>query len=311
MTRTIAFTAAALAFWAGDASAVIINAANGSGNTVAPVGLPQFNNVGTVNGSSGIYLGDGWVLTAHHVGAGAFTLPAVSPTAFTVMPGTTQRLKNPDNSNTDLTVFRLNSTPLLPTLSIATTTPGVGTSATMVGNGYNRLDNLSDPNARGLTYWDVTGPANAQVWSETNNPANAEAAGYKWNTSSRTIRWGDNQTVDASSAPGVQPTTVINAGFGNVTVLVTRFDDIGTSEGMAAGHDSGGALFDSTGRLIGVLDAIGTANGQPANTAVFGNVTYSADLATYYSEIVRTTGIPEPTSLGLFAIGLLSLKRRR
>src|ERR1700734_1830127 len=37
-------------------------------------GVTGWDYVGTVNDASGVYLGNGWVLTAGHVGAGTFVL---------------------------------------------------------------------------------------------------------------------------------------------------------------------------------------------------------------------------------------------
>jgi hypothetical protein len=65
-----------------------------------------WNYVGQVNGASGTYLGNGWVLTAGHVGAGSFTLngntynaTGISYSSFT------------NSTNTaDLTLFKISTT---------------------------------------------------------------------------------------------------------------------------------------------------------------------------------------------------------
>ena len=76
-------------------------------------GITGWNYVGTVNGDSGVYLGNGWVLTAAHVGAGNFTLGsttyALSGSAVEVASGV------------DLTLFRIATSPTLPSLTLDTT----------------------------------------------------------------------------------------------------------------------------------------------------------------------------------------------
>jgi hypothetical protein len=96
----------------------------GSGNTNT-----GWDYVGSMNGASGVYLGNGWVLTAGHVGAGDFTLSGntyryagYSYTNFTMNYGGT-------NYSSDLNLFRIttNSTAgyslNLPALTIAASSP--------------------------------------------------------------------------------------------------------------------------------------------------------------------------------------------
>jgi hypothetical protein len=68
--------------------------------------------------------------------------------------------------------------------------------------------------------------------------------------------------------------------------------------------DSGGGVFLSDGTLIGLIDAEGTFSGQPANTSVFGDGTFIADLSKYCPEILSIVAVPEmPTSI-LLLVGL-------
>ena len=48
----------------------IVAGGDGSQNTTAPADDPGFANIGIRGSGSAVYLGDGWVLTATHVGAG-------------------------------------------------------------------------------------------------------------------------------------------------------------------------------------------------------------------------------------------------
>lgn len=284
------------------AGAAIVAGGDGTQNTTSAGTVLQFNNVGTLNGASGIYLGDGVVLTASqsHVGEGTITLGG---TPFTAVAGSAVQLRDPgDNELTDLLLFRINGTPALPALVIASSTPLVGTSVILAGNGRNR--EVSQ------TFYDVSGTSPDITWTETSDQANADASGYKY-AAGNTIRWGNNVTENASlvgGSPG--PTLDVDAGFGDVRSLLTAFDEI-RDEGQAAGGDSGGALFDSTGTLVGMMHAIATFEGQPRETAIFGNVTYAADLSYYRPQIVAF--IPEPSSALLLAgvCGAMAIRRRR
>jgi hypothetical protein len=127
----------------------IIISGSGSFNTSAPTssditnwgtgwGSPSVSGwdyVGFVNGASGVYLGNGWVLTAAHVGETDFTLAG---TTYPAVPGSAQEL----SGTTDLTLFQLEVSPNLPALSIATSAPGAasalgagGSEVAMIGNG--------------------------------------------------------------------------------------------------------------------------------------------------------------------------------
>lgn len=287
------------------AHAAIVAGGDGTQNTSAVGTVAQFNNVGSRGaGGSGVYLGpdtsgnhpgDGWVLTAAHVGAGPIFFGG---NLFSDVAGSAIRLHDPNtNLLTDLVVYRIASAPVLPALTIATSTPGVGTSVVMAGNGVNRDPNLTQ-------YLDAGG-----AWTEV--PSGGNRAGYKW-ASGNSIRWGNNVTENASLVGDPSgPTTTVNIGFGDVRALLTQFNNL-ANEGQVASGDSGGALFDSTGTLVGMLDARGTLNNQPANTAIFGDVTFAADLSYYRPQIVAAM-VPEPTGALLLvaACGVMACRRRR
>lgn len=104
-------------------------------------GITGWDYVGTMNGASGVYLGNDWVLTAAHVGVGPFTLGA---NTYSVVAGSTVSIMNPSGL-ADLTLFRIDTTamaaPNLPSLTLATTAPIVfsaehpGDSVVMIGYG--------------------------------------------------------------------------------------------------------------------------------------------------------------------------------
>lgn len=122
---------------------------NGVFNTTAPTstdianwntgwgspGITGWNYVGqmTVGGASGVYLGNGWVLTAAHVGASNFTL---NGTTYTAISGSAQNI-----GTADLTLFQISTLPSLPSLTLSLAPPvpfsqfQPGSSVAMLGFG--------------------------------------------------------------------------------------------------------------------------------------------------------------------------------
>ena len=194
---------------AASASAVIIASGDGSGNTTPPSPDPGFYNLGTRNGGAFgvVYLGNGWVLTANHVGAGDTVFSGVP---YPWLSGTDVQLQNPDNSPADLVVFRLAQPyPPLPTLPIATATPSV--DVIMIGNGPDR------------------GTATSWMGHQ----------GWYWVVPSETIRWGTNDPDGPAAFNAGLPLPTV--------VFTTLFDQFGgghtTYEAQAAVGDSGGAVL--------------------------------------------------------------------
>ena len=278
--------------------AVVIGSGNGSGNTNAPSGPNGdlgWNYVGSLNGASGVYLGggngSGWVLTANHVGFGNFTL---NGTTYSAIAGSGQQIGSIDLYAFRITVGQGTGLSLLSNLTLAGTSPASGETLTMIGNGKDR--------ATSKTYWSVNMGSTPYTWNESNRFYNA--SGYKQlSTSSK--RWGSNR---------MDGRTNINS----TSMIQTTFTESGISnEAQAAVGDSGGGVFvpmdNGSYQLAGIMDLVGTFSGQPANTAVFGNVTYSIDIATYQEQIIAVTGVPEPSvwMLSLTGLGVLIATARR
>src|SRR3954469_18825802 len=74
------------------AAAAIVAGGNGTQNITSAGTVSQFTNVGQLNGSSGVYLGNGVVLTAAHVGAGTIFLQGVP---YNAVSGSDVRLVDP------------------------------------------------------------------------------------------------------------------------------------------------------------------------------------------------------------------------
>lgn len=87
------------------AALLITSAAQGlivydSVNTSAPADCPFWDNVLNFNGASGIYIGEGWVLTANHVGAPASV--SIQGQPYSLQAGTSQQI-----SGRDVRLFRV------------------------------------------------------------------------------------------------------------------------------------------------------------------------------------------------------------
>ena len=282
--RTITYAWVFGSFLAIGSSASALVVSGGTGNTTAPADLPGWADVGNLNGSTCVYLGDGWVLTAGHVGPGNPVFGGIDYT----WNGVTRQIHDPasPSTNADLIMFQLTTDPVsLPALTIGSAAPPVDAQITAVGCGFSR--------AASETWW------NSSWQEQTGTPA---YAGFNWNTSDSSKRWGTANV--AGSARG-------DDGTGTTTdFLYTIFSSTGGSNAMqAATHDSGSAVFYKSGsqwELSGIILAVATYSGQPADTAVYGDATYFADLSQYAPQIDAVL-VPEPSSLVLLAAGAAGL----
>lgn len=251
--RSISLALAICVLGAAPSRAVLIGTGDGTGNVTAPPDDPGFANVGRrTTGFTVLYLGYGWVLTANHVGAGDVILAGQT---YKAVPNSAVRLFNQDGTSADLLLFKLAAWPPIPNLVIASQTPGVGTVATLIGNGADR--------------------GAAIAWNGF--------VGFSWGTTN-TIRWGTAPV--AEQALNLSLAGSVTRAFTTTFIRGTR-----SFSAQAAVGDSGGAAFvkvDGVWELAGVMVAIDTYDGQPASTSLYGNHTFAADLPTYRAQILST-----------------------
>ena len=283
------------------ARAVIVAGGDGTQNTTPPPDDFGFANVGAVFNvargffNSGVYLGNGWVLTAYHVidnGLGGFQFGSIvfDGISYTAEDGSAVRLSNPGLGPTDLAVFKLTTVPEnLAPVKLSLTTPLLGASVSMAGDSINRMPNE--------THWNVVN----SVWTETNGPGTRQ--GYKWADGGQTVRWGTN---------AVSRTALLeNDGFGEIVAFRTVLSAGISGEAQGAAGDSGGGVFVKNAgqwELAGIMVATSAFAGQPGRTAVFGNETLIADISTYRNQILA---VPEPGCGVLLLIGAAALAVRR
>jgi hypothetical protein len=182
--------------------------------------------------------------------------------------------------------------PPLPVVSLATTTPSIGTNVIMAGFGRQRVQDATT-NALTSDAVPVT-----------------DGTGYT-TTSTTLLRWGTNRVAGTQTV-------------GSTETIFTVFSEpapggwLATSEAQAVLGDSGGGLFDFDGTLLGIVSAI--SGTDPTKTqAAFGQATFFSDIASYKNEIDTAIGytlVPEPSTTVLLFFGAGStlfvvLRRRR
>ncbi len=294
------------------ATAVVVSTT--TENTSAPADDPGWANVG----NTGVYLGNRWVLTAFHVGAGNINFGSQT---YSPLPGSEVRLHNPSGAGltdfTDLLLYRLTADPGLPSLSISSTAPPVGASVILIGDGRDRQASE--------THWNVDKSTNPWTWTVAPQGQPGDYQGFLTDANA-VKRWGTN--VIESPVPRYSAVRYGDHGLvaslgssGDVVSLFTQFDKTGTPyEAQGVRGDSGGAVFYNSGsqwELAGLIHAVDLFSGQPpgngeAESAVYGNTTFLSDLSVYRAEILSL--VPEPSTwamlASLLAIGLIVRGRR-
>ncbi len=264
---------------------------SGGAHDTAPADDPGWDYV-TTSGRNFVYLGDGWALSARHVGPtenDGETLTFSSGT-YELIPGQNYVVHNPASSGysteTDLRLVRLQGGPDLEPLAIADTVASASSEVTIISEGRPRLGDMY--------YWDVNTSVDPWVWTES-TVSDYDYRGYKTTTPTAKL-WGTNRIATASSVYGTSNAVsyvqgLISINGRDVVSVATKFDLNGTAnEAQAVSGDSGGAMFRKNGsqwELAGIVSATfvfgdGDGDDQPTTWAIYGNATSFVDLSYYY-----------------------------
>ena len=276
-------------------------------NNTAPAGatdawdrVQMQGNVNNIGNGSNVYLGSGWVLTAHHTG-GKSQFHFEGDT-YNAISGTGIRLTNPDDSSlTDLYMYRVAVNPGDPLAALGhiaiASEINLGDSGLMIGTGVTQVSLTSDTSYLGFDGY-TTHNFDSPLVREKKWAANSISGFYNFDS--------DNmQSMD-------------NAGDLNLHALMQVEFDIDTlNSGAATGGDSGSAFFAEISpgvfELAGIAHLIDSIdNDQPNHTRVDTNLSYYSNLTVYKAQIdaIRQGTIPEPAT-GLFALLGLPLIMQR
>ena len=256
--------AVVVALGAAPAMAVVIASGDGSGNTGAPADDPGWSNVGVLGKTTGVFLGNHWVLTAGHTGGRELLL---GDRLFEAVQGKIRhRLSTTLALEADLQLFQLRESPDLPPVRLASSAPRSGTPVIMIGSGLDR-----SPSPVGWSpSWTIL-PL-----------ADATHAGYQIG-SGRAMRWGTNRIA----AVALRTRTGKRLSHAFATFFEAGLPT--PHEAQAALGDSGGAVFARNDggdwELVGIMVTIAQHPNQPADVTVYGNATFAVDIHAYREQI--------------------------
>jgi hypothetical protein len=244
------------------AGAVIIASGDGTGNTSAPPDDPGWDNVvslakpGFFADKSGVYLGNGWVLTANHVVNAILHDVIIGSEVFEAVPGSKVRV-----GTADVALFQIVRDPGLLNVVLIRTSPPVTSPPPKV----SEVVTIGNGRERGQ----ATSCGSRQGWL--------------WHAH-HTIRWGTNK---------VHQTGIDSGG---TRLFSTRFDaGLPTNhEAQATVGDSGGAVFiknetTSEWELAGIISSTGLCQW---GSAIYNDLTYAADLSFYWGQIDAIASVP-------------------
>ena len=232
-----------------DANAVLIENGGPRSNETAPFSEPGWRHVGVGNGLTVVYLGQGWVLSAAHVGE---IKVAIDGGVYFPIPGSRVVLEHSKGTPSDVVVFRIDPYPAaLPDLAIRDEPVKPGELALLVGHGRDRGEALQ-----------------------------GQPGGFRW-ARTKGKRWGTNHVELAElDIPAFGKTT---------RSFYTEFSQGGSPhEAQATPGDSGGPAFtrrDDRWELSGVMWGSGGVAGQRPETTPYGSRTFVADLSFYRDQI--------------------------
>ena len=263
-------------------------------------GAPGWVNTDhTANYLNGVYIGDGWILSATHTGVSAAQFQDGGP-FYSPIPNQAYQVPNPTNYGdsrltsqmADLRLYRLSADPGLPALTITSIPLAKSEEVMFISYGQVR--------ATAERQWSVNTSVNPNTWTLAPGGCGVSSQtcrkGYASGGAGR--RWGTNHIADDTilGEPDLSDTNITTV-VGNQTIANITIYDEGSSnpyEAQIVGGDSGSGVYRkrSNGQweLAGISIANYTWNGQssadPTNTtAIYGNASAFADLSSYYSAI--------------------------
>lgn len=247
------------------ARALVFASPDSEPHETVPSGFPYWDHVTQrrYESPSVVYLGNGFALTARHVGMGEIFLRGeiLPPIA-----GSQRPLLNVNGLPADAMLFQV-ALPAgfedLPLLPIATEGPRVGEKLLLIGYGRVREKVI-----------------------DVETDAHEKSFAFSWSKKGEK-RWGTNRTTRVDETIGQDRWTTHS--------LAIAFDPPGSPEvtpheAQATVGDSGGAVFverDGEWQLIGLMTSVTGQMRAPARTSMYGDVTYAADLSHYREEILR------------------------
>lgn len=248
-----------------DAPALVFASPESEPRETLPPDFPYWENVTQrrYESPSVVYLGNGFALTARHVGMGEIFLRGeiVPPIA-----GSNRTLINRNGSAADAMLFRValpDDFADLPLIPIAREGPRLGEEVLLIGYGRVRANVIAVETAE-----------------------DGEVFGFGWSTKGEK-RWGTNRVARVGETLYQDTWTTHSVGL--------AFDppgspDVTPFEAQATVGDSGGAVFvrrDGEWLLAGMMTSVTGYTRAPARTSMYGDITYAADLAQYREEIMR------------------------
>ncbi len=277
-----------------------------------PDGDPGWANEGqTVFFLNAVYIGDGWMLTAHHAGAAGVNF-VVPGTTYQPVPSQSFQVPNPmgvpglSAAYADLLLYRINADPGLPSLTIASQPLGVNDKVVFISKGLTLalpeshwvVDNSVPPNwtsvPSGGTYSGYVIGGGGKRWG-TNNIANDNILGdqFVYDPITHPSHSCDpSNPADQCDASDADITT--NVGHATIANLTT-FDRFSSNpyETQVVNGDSGSPVFHNRGtqsqpqwELAGITLAIYRYPGQDAGYSVYGDASAFADLSSYRNNIL-------------------------
>lgn len=307
----------AVALAATPADALIVRTWDGVGtpalaNTTPPPDDPGWANL--PSNRTGIYLGEGLLLTAIH--AEALGTVEIAGGSFPVIPGSAVSLTNPStfgsrrqssgtlDATSDLRIYRIgvdtatglspeDLDPAIRRISLGSRQPNTSTETlTMFGLGANRILNAANT-TNGQFFFNSSGG----VITDPAQWGSSSFRGFQFTlppgASTRQWQWGQNFRTTLSGGAFQSGSNILMEGaiFADTIGYQLRFDEFGLdNEAQGAAGDSGGPVFWKDGKgtastaddewvLAGLMHGVYPTNGNNALIGAFTSFTAISDLS--------------------------------